>query len=86
MSEEVTELDIFRQCVMPLLRLVVMCCVRMAARRFTTDEVIHLLWVFQVMEFKATNKMCLGSKGVLRLTQLMSVSVTATIQKKVWRR
>lgn len=58
----------------------------MAAQRFTPDEVIHLLWVFRVTEFKATNKMCLESKGVLRLTQPMFVSVTATIQKQVWRR
>ena len=44
-----------------------------------------LLWIFRVMELKTTKRICLERRGMLKLTQPVSV-VTVTIQKKEWRK
>lgn len=49
-------------------------------------EWLVLLWIFWAMELKVMKKTCLERKGMPRLTQPMSVVVTATIRKKVLRR
>ena len=47
---------------------------------------IILLWIFRVMELKTTKRICLERRGMLKLTQPVSVVVTVTSQKKEWRK
>ena len=52
-----------------------------------TDEVIHFVMdILGNVTESNTNKTCLERRVMLRLTQPMSVVVTVTVLKKVWRR
>ena len=45
------------------------------------DEVAHFIIVSQVIEMKVMKETCLGRRGMLRLTQVMSMVVTVTIRE-----
>ena len=55
----------------------------MAVRHFTMDEVVHFIMIFWAIELIVMIKLCFGRRGVLRLTQTMTMVVTVTVQKKV---
>ena len=59
---------------------------KMVAQRFTTDEVIRFIMDIPDDGVESSNKTCLERRGMLSLTQPMSMVVTVIIQKKVLRR